>query len=292
MIYYEEVRNGDYKVTAKVFSPEAPVAAMQILHGMAEHMERYDEFCTWLMANDIFTVIHNHRGHGPGAENPGHFESFDDLTGDALFARSLIPENLKTFILGHSMGSIAARRLLATPAYDGGIIVGTGSKKGLSNAILSRLMHAAKQFIPEVRGDRLTKLAFLGYDGRFPESEDNRWLCSDMDVVRHYNGDPYSGRNMTFNALAEIVENIRVSDSGRLLKRYRREVPILLVGGKEDPFSDFGKDIRKLAKKLARHTESVTVQLYENSRHEVLNEKNREQVYQNILEWVMSRVDQ
>lgn len=292
MISYEEVYNGDYRITAKLFRPAAPLAAVQILHGMAEHMGRYDEFCTWLMANDIFVIIHDHRGHGAEAENPGHFERFDDLTEDALMVRTLIPEHLKTFITGHSMGSIAARRLLAEPVYDGGIIIGTGSKKGLSNAILSRVMSGAKHFIPEVTGDWLTRLAFFGYDGRFPEEEHNRWLCSDMEVVRDFNADQLCGRNMTFNALAEIVTNIREVDGNAILKRYQPDIPILLIGGKEDPFSGFGEDIRALGKKMARHTDSVTVQLYEKSRHEVLHEKNREQVYQKLLEWVMSHVDQ
>lgn len=292
MISYEEVYNGSHKITAKVFKPDAPIAAVQVLHGMAEHMERYDEFCTWLMANDIFTVIHNHRGHGPDAEDPGHFESFDDLTEDALCVGKLVPRGLPLFILGHSMGSVAARRLLAEPFYDGGILVGTGSRRGPLNGVLTRLMGGAKRFVPGMRGDWLTRLAFFGYDGHFPENARNRWLCSDMEVVDEYNSDGLCGRNMTFNALTEIVKNIRMTDGDAVLRCYRPDTPILLIGGKEDPFSGFGKDIRVLAEKMAPHTGPVTVQLYEDSRHEVLKEKNREQVYQKLLEWVMSYVDQ
>lgn len=292
MISYEEVHNGEYKITAKVFRPDAPVAAVQILHGMAEHMDRYDELCTWLMANDIFTIIHNHRGHGADTDTPGHFASFDELMEDALCVKALIPRHLETFILGHSMGSIVARRLLAMPDYDAGILIGTGSKRGLANGVLSFLMGGAKRFVPEMRGEWLTRLAFFGYDGHFPENERNRWLCSDMDVVRRYNSDGFCGRNMTFNALAEIVRHIRMADSDDTLKHYQPDTPILLIGGKEDPFSGFGRDIRILAGKMAPYAGPVTVQLYETSRHEVLNEKNREQVYQKLLEWVMSHVDQ
>lgn len=291
MISYEKVYNGDYEIEAKVFRPVRPVAAIQILHGMAEHLERYNEFCTWLMANDIHVVIHNHRGHGQNAGEPGHFESFNDLIDDALIVRSLIPADLKTFILGHSMGSIAARRLLATHEYDAGIIVGTGNKDGLLDGPLSKVMNVTKRIKPEMKGDLLTNLAFLGYDKHFSETLENRWLCSDMEVVQNYNDDEFCGQNMSFNALAEIVGNIRLTNSNRVLGKYRTDTPILLIGGKEDPFSDFGKDIRELAKNLIRYTDSVTVQLYDESRHEVLNEKNREQVYQKLLEWVMLRVD-
>lgn len=291
MISYEKVYNGDYEIEAKVFRPSRPVAAVQILHGMAEHLERYNEFCTWLMANDIHVVIHNHRGHGQNAGEPGHFESFNDLIDDALIVKSLIPADLKTFILGHSMGSIVARRLLSTHEYDAGIIVGTGNKDGLLDGPLSKMMNVTKRIKPQMKGDLLTDLAFLGYDKHFSETLENRWLCSDMGVVQNYNDDEFCGQNMSFNALAEIVSNIRLTNSNRVLGKYRTDTPILLIGGKEDPFSDFGKDIRELAKNLIRYTDSVTVQLYDKSRHEVLNEKNREQVYQKLLEWVMLRVD-
>lgn len=291
MISYEKVYNGNYEIEAKVFRPARPVAVIQILHGMAEHLERYNEFCTWLMANDIHVVIHNHRGHGRDAENPGHFERFNDLLSDALTVKSLLPVNLKTFILGHSMGSIVARRLLATHEYDAGIIVGTGNKDGILDGPLSHLMNMTKRIRPRMKGDLLTDLAFLGYDKHFPETLENRWLCSDMEVVQSYNEDEYCGRHMSFNALAEIVKSIRLTNSNHILGRYQNDIPILLIGGKQDPFSDFGKDIKELAKNLIRYTDSVTVQLYEKSRHEVLNEKNREQVYQKLLEWVMLRVD-
>jgi len=291
VISYEKVYNGNYEIEAKVFRPAQPVAAIQILHGMAEHLERYNEFCTWLMANDIHVVIHNHRGHGKDAENPGHFERFNDLLSDALAVKSLLPGKLKTFILGHSMGSIVARRLLATHEYDAGIIVGTGNKDGIMDGPLSQLMNLTKRIRPQMKGALLTDLAFLGYDKHFSETLENRWLCSDMEVVQRYNEDEYCGQNMSFNALAEIVKNIRLTNSNHILGKYQSDIPILLIGGKQDPFSDFGKDIRELAKNLIRYTDSVTVQLYEKSRHEVLNEKNREQVYQKLLEWVMLRVD-
>lgn len=291
MISYKKVYNGNDEIEAKVFAPAHPVAAIQILHGMAEHLERYNEFCTWLMANDIHVVIHNHRGHGKNADNLGHFDRFNDLITDALAVKTLIPDHLKTFILGHSMGSVVARRLLAIDRYDAGIIVGTGNKDGIMDGPLVQAMNLTKRIRPRMKGDFLMNLAFLGYDKHFPEPLENRWLCSDMEVVQSYNEDEYCGQHMTFNALAEIVKNIRLTNSNHVLGKYQTDIPILLIGGKQDPFSDFGKDIRALAKNLIRYTDSVTVQLYEKSRHEVLNEKNREQVYQKLLEWVMLRVD-
>jgi alpha-beta hydrolase superfamily lysophospholipase len=243
------------------------------------------------MANDIHVVIHNHRGHGKNSENLGHFDRFDDLITDALAVKSLIPGSLRTFVLGHSMGSIVARRLLSTHEYDAGIIVGTGNKDGILDGPLSQFMNAARRIRPRMKGELLTNIAFFGYDKHFPETLENRWLCSDMEVVQSYNEDEYCGQHMTFNALAEIVRSIRLTNSNNVLGKYQTGIPILLIGGKEDPFSDFGQDIRALAKNLIRYTDSVTVQLYDKSRHEVLNEKNREQVYQKLLEWVMLRVD-
>ena len=95
---------------------------------------------------------------------------------------------------------------------------------------------------------------------------------------------------MSNRALSEIVRHIRMSMKQGNLKRLDPEVPILLIGGREDPFSNRGKDIRKLAQRYRRYVDSVTVQLYDTSRHEVLFEKNREQVYNRLLEWVMRHV--
>jgi len=284
------IENEGRRIRVKVFMPRHPICAIQVMHGMAEHMERYNEMNSWLAMNDCMVIMHDHRGHGRDAETPGHFDDFGQLISDAAAVSGIIPVTLKKFILGHSMGSIAARRLLERPLYDGGIIVGTGNKDSfLDSAALSALATLAG-----VKGRQKSRavntLAFLGYDDAFRGTQKNRWLCSDPSVVSMYNEDPFCGFPMSNGALHEIVKNVRAAGKQKNLRGLAPDVPILLIGGKDDPFSNFGRDIRTLARTLIRFTDSVTVQLYDESRHEVLFEKNREQVYNRLFEWVMRHV--
>lgn len=284
------IENEDRRIRVKVFMPENPICAIQVMHGMAEHMERYNEMNTWLAMNDCMVIMHNHRGHGRDETELGHFESFDLLVSDAIAVSTLIPETMKKFILGHSMGSIAARRLLELPVYDGGIIVGTGNKDSVMDNIGASGLAALTRLNKRQKSERINKLAFFGYDETFRGDQKNRWLCSDPAVVDIYSQDPLCGFLMSNGALSEIVKHIKLAQKQSHLKSLSPDVPILLVGGKEDPFSNKGKDIRTLARTLIRFTDSVTVQLYDESRHEVLFEKNREQVYNRLFEWVMRNV--
>lgn len=289
-IIRKTIEREGHKIYTKIFEPRSPVMAVQVMHGMAEHMERYDEFNTWLCMNDIYVVTHNHRGHGEHAEILGHFDDFNDLINDALLVKTLIPEHLKTFILGHSMGSVVARRLLEQNTYDGGIIVGTGNNDSFGDFFSSIFLNVLSKAAPDRRSPFIQSMAFGPYDKKFSGETKNRWLSKDEENVSRYNADAYCGHLMSINAFSETLKHINLSLKHENLKQYDSSVPILLIGGKRDPFSNMGRDIRNLSKVFIRYTDSVTVQLYEGSRHEVLNEENRVQVYNKLLEWVMDHV--
>ncbi|MCG1008764.1 alpha/beta hydrolase [Salinicoccus sp. ID82-1] len=286
----ETIDNYGRRIKIKIFSPESPVCAIQLMHGMAEHMGRYSEMMTWLAMNDCMAIMHDHRGHGEDEQDPGHFDDFNLLIEDALAVSSVIPHDLPKFILGHSMGSIVARRLLERGVYDGGIIVGTGSRDAFFDQLSSKMLSGLANAAPRMKSETINRLAFAGYDASFPGTQKNRWLSEDDAKVAQYNRDDYCGFKMSNRALSEIVRHIRLSTKQENLKRLDRDVPILLVGGKDDPFSSRGKDIRNLARLYRHYSDSVTVQLYDTSRHEVLFEKNREQVYNRLVEWVMRHV--
>ncbi|GAB3070194.1 alpha/beta fold hydrolase [Salinicoccus sesuvii] len=286
----EMVYNQGRHIKTRIFSPDHPVCAIQLLHGMAEHMERYSEMMTWFAMNDCMVIMHDHRGHGMDAQDLGHFESFNLLIEDALAVSTVIPKDLPKFILGHSMGSIVARRLLERRVYDGGIIVGTGSKDTFSDRLSTKMLRSLADVAPRTKSKVINRLAFAGYDKSFPGTQKNRWLSEDAVKVARYNSDALCGCLMSNRALSEVVRNIQDSQKKRNLKELDANVPILFIGGKEDPFSSKGRDIRNLARTYRHYAGSVTVQLYDKSRHEVLFEKNREQVYNRLMEWVMRHV--
>ncbi|MBF0752642.1 alpha/beta hydrolase [Jeotgalicoccus nanhaiensis] len=286
------MKNKDRSISVTHYAPKKPKASIQILHGMADHKGRYKEFLMYLALNDIHCVIHNHRGHGSDEKlsNLGHFSSFEDLLEDAKIVSRSMPGDLPHIGLGHSMGSILLRRLLEEELYDAGVIVGTGSKVRFSDTLSHVLMQGLSKVIPGTKSRLINKLSFLGYDGNFKGTVKNRWLSADDDNIHAYNTDPHAGQKMSVRALAEILKNIRYVDSSKCLKRYR-DIPYLLIGGMDDPFSHFGRDYELLNWRLQRHFNNVKMELVPNARHEVLFEENRGAVYSNIVKWVETYVE-
>lgn len=286
-IIHRTMRNKDRSIAVTHYVPEHPKASVQVLHGMAEHKDRYKEFLTYLALNNIHCVIHNHRGHGPDekAKNLGHFSSFRDLMDDAKVVSKSMPADIPHIGLGHSMGSILLRCLLEEDIYDGAVIVGTGSKVALSDTVANIFMQTLAQIIPSSKSKLVNKLAFFGYDGNFKGSVKNRWLSADEHHVLQYNADPHAGQSMSVKALAEILKHIRHADSVKTIKKYK-DIPYYLIGGADDPFSHFGRDLEVLNWRLSRQFNDVKLELVPNARHEVLFEENRGSVFSNIVKWV------
>lgn len=259
---------------------------------MADHKGRYKEFLMYLALNDIHCVIHNHRGHGSDEKvgHLGHFNSFDELIEDAKIVSGSMPADIPHIGLGHSMGSIVLRRLLEENVYDAGIIVGTGSKVRLSDTVSNVFIQTLAKLIPGTKSKLINKLSFLGYDGNFKGAVKNRWLSADEHHVHAYNSDPHAGQRMSVKALAEILKNIRYVDSPKCIKKYR-DIPYLLIGGADDPFSHFGRDYEVFKWRLERQFTNVKLEMVPNARHEVLFEENRGSVYSNIVKWVEQYVE-
>ena len=286
------MRNKDRSISVTHYMPEDPKASIQMLHGMADHKGRYKEFCMYLALNDIHCVIHNHRGHGSDEKlsNLGHFNSFDELLEDAKIVRRSMPADIPHIGLGHSMGSILLRRLLEENIYDAGIIVGTGSKVKFTDTVANTFIQTLAKLIPSAKSRVLNKMSFLGYDGNFKGTVKNRWLSADDQHILAYNTDPHAGQRMSVKALAEIMKNVRYVDSSKCLKNYK-DIPYLLIGGMDDPFSHFGRDYEVLNWRLGRQFTNVEMELVPNARHEVLFEENRGAVYSNIVKWVETYVE-
>ena len=286
------MKNSDRSISVTHYMPEQPRASIQVLHGMADHKGRYKEFCMYLALNDIHCVIHNHRGHGSDEKKSslGHFNSFDELLEDAKIVSTSMPHDIPHIGLGHSMGSILLRRLLEEDIYDAGIIVGTGSKMRFSDTVANAFIQPLSKLIPGTKSRLINKLSFLGYDGNFKGTVKNRWLSADEHHVLSYNTDPHAGQKMSVRAFAEILKNIRAVDSKKTIKKYRN-IPYLLIGGTDDPFSHFGRDYEILNWRLQRQFDNVKMELVPNARHEVLFEENRGAVYSNIVKWVEQYVE-
>ena len=258
----------------KIYIPiGTPKATIQIIHGMSEHTELYDEFMSILAENGYVAFIHDQLGHGKTAGSVDKLGFFAEENGDKIlvddaysFAAELLEsyKGLKHILFGHSMGSFVAR--ICSEKYpemaDGIIIAGTGgSQKG------SQLGLAITDLGSKVKGldykSELTQKVFFDiYNYEFKEEKnDYSWITRDKDIIEKHKNDEYF--NFTF----------------------------LIISGEKDPVGENGRGVMEVFKNLEkREVSDLSFKLYSECRHELLNELNREEVFEDILCWIGNRI--
>ncbi|MBE5940017.1 MAG: alpha/beta hydrolase [Lachnospiraceae bacterium] len=275
-------------------------AVVQIAHGMKEYMERYSEFAQYLTDNGIAVVGNDHLGHGRSTENKtelGFFSSGDSsdiLVKDMYRLTKRINKafpGVPKFLIGHSMGSFLTRRYLTIYGneLDGVIIMGTGSqsqltlKAGLGIIKLLSFIYGDKH-----RSNFVNKIVFGGYNKKISEKDTGNWLTKDQSVVDTYNGDPYCNFVFTLNGFKWLFENMEYVQKPDNYMKTPKDIPMLIISGKDDPVGNYGKGVKKvydIYKKCGVH--DVSMKLYENDRHELINETDKEVVYADILDWIV-----
>lgn len=296
-IYFTS-NDGKSRIHAVEWVPEnRPKAILQLVHGMAEHIERYGEFATFMAEHGYLVVGDNHLGHGKSVPENGQKGYFCD--GDA--ASVLVRDEHKLhevvegeypgipyFILGHSMGSFITRNYLTEYGHEvqGAVIMGTGMQSRTLLGLSKTLAKAEKLF----KGDRhvstfIDKLAFGGYYKKIPgHTMKNEWLTSNLDAVQKYNDDPDCGFTFTVNGFSTLFELIwRLHDEERL-GRIPRNLPMLFVSGADDPVGNYGKGVKQAVRTVQKAgVRDVTMKLYPGGRHEILNDREHEEVYEDVL---------
>lgn len=293
--------SGQDTICGYCYEPEGAVrAVLQISHGMCEYIERYEPFIEYMTARGFAVCGNDHLGHGKGAETLGYFA---EKNGRDYLVRDLysMTERAKArwdgvpyFLLGHSMGSFVARQYTAQygQALDGVIYMGTSGKNPLDWAgiALAKMLGACKG--KQARSRLIDRLAFGSYNKRIekPAGEDD-WLSRDAEVVRAYGQDPLCKFTFTIGAYQELFALLRGVSGKGWAEKVPRTLPILLISGEEDPVGRYGKGVRQVEKWLQQTGhQDVSLVLYPGARHEVLNETNRAQTYQDVAAWMEDRI--
>lgn len=268
---------------------------IQLVHGMAEHKERYLDFMRFLADAGYACVLHDHRGHGESVKNKedlGYFYGrhatylVEDIHQLSMYLKSKYPK-LPFFLFGHSMGSLLVRAYCKR--YDGDIdaLVVCGSPSKNPAAKLGRTLVKCME---KIKGERhrsalIQKMAFGSYNKAFQETiSDNVWLCSDMDVVKAYDNDPLCGFTFTLNGFENLFDlMIDVYDpNGWRMKN--KALPIRFIAGSTDPCIVNEKKFKEAAGFLKeRGYQNVSARLFEGKRHEILNEDGKQEVYEDVL---------
>lgn len=297
---------GNVKIFVRKWMPEdnTPKAVFQIAHGMAEHSIRYKEFVEFLTNLGYVVYAHDHRGHGKTAglpEDVGNFalENGWELVVEDIYnlAKKIKDENpnLKHFILGHSMGSFITRTLLTKYdiKFDGAIISGTNFKRGFivnSGKFLGKIQGAIKGKTKPSK--LLDKMSFGSYNKPFkPIKTQFDWLSRDYDRNKDYVDDPYCGVVMSNRFFVDMLTLIGYANNFENMNKVPKDLPIFIFSGAMDPVGEFGKEVEAVYNKYKTlGVKDIKLKLYEGGRHEMLNETNRQEVYNDITTWIEERL--
>lgn len=304
-VFYISLGNDKNKLHCVLWEPEKEAkAVLQISHGMVEYIERYDHFAQYLTDAGIVVVGNDHRGHGMTAcseEDFGYFaenEPSKTAVEDLHRVTAKIKEKYKDlpyFVMGHSMGSFLIRRYLMTYGNeaDGVIIMGTGAQPTavlMAGKCIIRLLKTVKG--ERYRSALFDKMCFGSYNKRIQSPRtDKDWISRNADNVDSYLADPYCSFLFTLNGFETLFSTISFVQAKRNIGKIPKKLPVYMVAGKEDPVGNYGKGVRKVYETYKKHgIQDIEIKLYENDRHEILNETDYEIVYQDILSWIEKKV--
>lgn len=290
--------------TYKWESTNEPKAIIQIIHGAGEYANRYDTFAKALVQRGFIVYSHDHRGHGKSVSKDevfGYFgekNGFQTLVKDTYEVTKHIKEEYpdkKLIVLGHSMGSFIARyfSVLYSDEIDGLIIVGTGHNSKVELK-LGKLV--SNIYIKSGRGlkanQMLDCLIFKLFNiGFILEKDVNAWLSRDKESRKEFAQDPYCGIKFTAYAFRDLFEGVEFVTQESNIAKVRKDLPILMISGEKDPVGGKGKMVKKayeLYKKVG--IKNITLKLYKDMRHEILNEVGKQSVYKDIIGWINKQI--
>ncbi len=276
----------------------APAAVVQILHGLGEHLGRYERFAEACCKAGLAVIGHNHRGHGPhtAADDLGHFadrDGWNKVVDDAIEVQRFAGRawvDKPVVLLGHSMGSYIAQSVVAREPDRLAALVLSASTLSprlqlWSARLLARLAichHGGRH-----RSAFLNRLGLGSFNKRFtPNRTDFDWLSRDDAEVDRYIADPLCGFKLSNRFWYDLLGGLLEISSPETLRRIPTNLPILITGGEVDPVGG-KRGMRQLMQAYERTGhQRLTLKMYAGGRHEMLNETNREEFTQDVLGWL------
>ncbi len=301
-IWYES--KGAGQIHGYRWTPEgAPKAVVQIVHGIAEHIRRYDDFARFLTEQGYLVVAEDHMGHGAsvngdgirGYFHGGWLTAVEDTYQLLTDTRAAYPD-IPYVLFGHSMGSFMTRTLLCRHPDSGiaaAIICGTGWQPRAALPGLIKVVEIICGRSGEtVPNEQLQSLVFGGYNKKVEHPRTPYdWLSRDAASVDAYMEDPMCGFTASAGLLRDMMKGIRFIEDPANLAAMRKDLPVYFIAGGDDPVGNYGKGVDRSAAAFRRAgMTDVSERIFPLCRHELLNEINKEEVYQAIVQWLQEKL--
>lgn len=302
--FYFDSRDKRTKIHAVRWTPNTEIkCVLQIVHGMSEYIERYDEFARFMAAEGVLVVGCDHLGHGKTAnseEELGYFCENDAATvvvRDVHRLKKLVQEEnigKPYFLLGHSMGSYITREYMFrySKGIDGILLTGSDWKPDFQGNLCKFMSKLLAVFYGwKHKSPMLNHLAFDRNSKKITNRRtENDWICANPEVVDKYNADDKCGFIFTLNGFYTLGQFAVDCNKKENLAKIRKDLSVYLLSGAKDPAGGYGSYVEKIQKAfLAAGMTDVKMKLYENDRHEILNEKDRFAVYEDVLKFVLDQ---
>ena len=292
--------DGVHKLHVVVWQPDGePKAVLQLSHGMIEFIERYEGLAQYLNEQDILVIGNDHLGHGHTAgrdEDLGYFcpehmseTVVKDLHTVTEYAKKEYP-GISYFLLGHSMGSFMARRYLMTYGDEltGAILCGTGEQTSatlFAGKTAAGILGAFKG--QRYRSEFIRKTSFKGYNDRFEKRTENDWLTKDQSIVDWYNGHKFCTFGFTINGYKTLFEVLTYIQKQENYNKIPKNLPVYMIAGEDDPVGNYGEGVKHIYQQYKDSgIKDISIKLYPNDRHEILNELDKETVYADVADWI------
>ena len=301
--HYPSARDG-CSIHALEWSPEGPPRGIvQLVHGISEHIGRYDETARFLAEHGFLVCGEDHLGHGRTVSD-GSYGFFAPENGWTLAARDIRAlrklegarhPNLPYFLLGHSMGSFLTRTylILWPGTVSGAVLMGTGQEPAPLVA-LGRLISAleCRRLGPRGVSPLVHTLSLGAYNRRFrPNRTPSDWLSRDPAEVDAFLADPLCQPRPTVSLFRDMMRALQFIARRDQLARMDPSVPVCFLSGQEDPVGGMGRGVEKVVRRFRdAGCRNLSVRLYPGARHELFHEQNRREVWADLLNWLEGRL--
>lgn len=284
-----------YELSLAVFEAKNPKAVIQFIHGMEEYKERYDAFAEYLCSKGYTCVTSDLRGHGKSAPLLSHISNKKGdklIIADQKEIRKYIKKTYKDlplYLFGHSMGTIISRVLMQT---DGSKYAKVALSGYVNPNPIAGVGKALTKCVKLFKGSKGHSKLINGLAvGAFNKTIENPrtpldWLSYNEENVDKYIADPLCGVEFTLGSFDALMCLLSKMGKARKYKSIKEDTPILLIAGKDDPCTGFDKgrtSSKALLEKVGyKNVEAVTL---DNMRHEIINEKENQKVYEELLKF-------
>ena len=301
--HYPSARDG-CSIHALEWAPEGPPRGIvHLVHGISEHIGRYDETARFLAEHGFLVCGEDHLGHGRTVTD-GSYGFFAPENGWTLAARDVRAlrklegarhPNLPYFLLGHSMGSFLTRTylILWPGTVSGAVLMGTGQEPAPLVALGKRISALeCRRLGPRGVSPLVHNLSLGAYNRRFrPSRTPSDWLSRDPAEVDAFLADPLCQSRPTVSLFRDMMGGLQLIARRDQLARMDPSVPVCFLSGQEDPVGGMGRGVEQVVRMFQdAGCRDLSLHLYPGARHELFHEQNRREVWADLLDWLEDRL--